>query len=137
MGAETKQTEESQVDEVKRIPIADWLAEGKRLFGDDAAVWRFVCSNCKHVQTIADFIELRDLKIWDGNDAQIAYYSCIGRYDTRIPEAKKGQLLGNPKSPCDYTLGGLIGLAKTIVIDDDDREHHVFEFDRSEEGANE
>ncbi len=112
---------------VNRIPIDDWKAEGKRLFGDDARDWKFKCACCGHVQSIRDFIELRDLGIWDG-DAQIAYHNCIGRYDTRITEKDLGGLDGRGKSPCDYTLGGLISLAKTVVVDDDENEHKVFEF---------
>ncbi len=112
---------------VNRISKDDWLAEGKRLFGEDRREWKFKCACCGHIQTIADFIELRNLKIWDG-DAQIAYHSCIGRYDTRIPAKDLGRLDGRSKSPCDYTLGGLISLAKTVVVDDNQNEHKVFEF---------
>jgi predicted RNA-binding Zn-ribbon protein involved in translation (DUF1610 family) len=45
--------------EPKKIPIADWLAKGKELFGDDPKAWQFVCPNCGHVQAIADFISLQ------------------------------------------------------------------------------
>ena len=113
---------------VRRMPLEQWLAKGRELFGDDPKQWRFRCANCGHVQTIADFIKLRDLGLWEG-DAQIAYYSCIGRYDSRILPGQLGRLDGEGKSPCDYTLGGLFCLAKTIVIDDEGREHPVFEFD--------
>jgi len=113
--------------EVKKIATADWLAKGTELFGDDPKLWRFVCPNCKHVQSIADFIALREAVGYEG-EVQNAYYSCIGRYDTRIPEKDIGTLTANPKSPCDYTLGGLICLAKTIVVDDEGKENPVFEF---------
>ena len=113
--------------DVKRIPLKDWLKEGKKLFGEDAKLWRFVCPNCGHIQTPADFFKLRELGIFKG-DPQTAYYSCIGRYDKRIPKKKIGTL-GDKKSPCDYTSGGLIELAKTIVIMEGEP-HQVFEFDR-------
>lgn len=112
---------------VKRMSKQEWLAKGKELFGDDPKVWRFKCACCGHVQTIGDFIKLRDLGLWEG-DAQTAYHSCIGRYDPRIPEKEVGKLDGEGKSPCDYTLGGLIVLAKTVVVDGEGNEHKVFEF---------
>ena len=119
-------------NETRKISVEEWMGEGKALFGDDPRLWRFKCANCHHVQTIADFIELRDLGLYRG-DVQNAYYSCIGRYDTRIPESKIGTITDR-KSPCDYTLGGLFRFVKTIVVDHDGTEKHVFEFakDRKE-----
>lgn len=118
-----------------RLTTEEWLAKGKKLFGKDPKGWKFKCPCCGHIQTIADFIELRELGLWSG-DAQTAYFSCIGRYDTRIPVMKKGGLLdkGNG-SPCDYTLGGLIRLHKTVVVDGEGEENPVFEFATTEEGA--
>lgn len=113
---------------VKRMSKEDWLAQGRELFGDDPRQWKFKCACCGHVQTIADFIELQDLGLWHGIDAQVAYHSCIGRYDPRIPEEEPGRLDGEGKSPCDYTLSGFISLAKTLVVDDEGHEHRVFEF---------
>ncbi len=116
---------------VKKIGIADWMAEGSKLFGTDPRDWRFVCPNCNHVQTIGDFIELRRAGI-DIKDAQVATYSCIGRYDTRIPRTEIGTLGDrNKKQPCDYTLGGVFHFVRTIVVDGEGNEHPVFEFDRS------
>ena len=129
MGA-TKERELLSVEfrePVNQMSIEDWMAKGKELFGEDPKRWKFKCACCGHVQTIGDFIELRDLGLWDG-DAGVAYYNCIGRYDSRIPEKELGKLDGKGKSPCDYTLGGLISLAKTIVVDGDGNEHKVFEF---------
>lgn len=114
-----------------RIPKKEWSALGRKLFGKDPRKWKFVCACCGHVQTIGDFIELRDLGLWDG-DAQIAYHNCIGRYDTRIKDKDIGRLDGRGKSPCDYTLGGLFCLAKTFVVDEDGNEHAVFEFAEEE-----
>lgn len=116
---------------VKRISKEDWLAQGKQLFGDDPRQWKFKCACCGHVQTMADFSELRDLGLWQFDtiaDTQVAYYACIGRYDPRIPEEELGRLDGEGKSPCDYTLRGFFSLAKTVVVDDDGEEYRVFEF---------
>jgi len=130
MGQATKEK-----TEIRRLSLDDWLAEGKARFGDDPRMWPFVCPNCKHVQTMNDFAELKRLGIFDG-DIQDAYFYCIGRIDTRIPEKDIGRIDGVDKSPCDYTLGGLFRFAKTIVIDGDGEEHLVFEFGSIEhEGA--
>lgn len=128
----TQATEEKT--EIRRISQDDWLAEGKERFGDDPRKWPFICPNCKHVQTMNDFIELRELGIFEG-DPQVAYFSCIGRYDARIPNKNIGKI-GSDKSPCDYTLGGLFHFVKTLIIDGDGKEHRVFEFgDLDDEGA--
>lgn len=120
---------------VKRLSQDEWLAKGKELFGDDPRQWKFRCACCGHVQTMGDFIELQKLGLWHRDiDIQKAYHSCIGRYDPRIPHKALGKLDGQGKSPCDYTLGGLICLAKTVVVDGDGKEHKVFEFATDEEG---
>lgn len=118
------------MDKVRKINKLDWLKEGKERFGEDPKAWKFVCPNCGNIQTIQDFIDLRDHDI-EVQDAQVAYYSCIGRYDTRIPRAKIGTL-GDPKEYCNYTLGGLITLNKTVVIDGKGKENRVFEFAEKE-----
>ena len=126
----TRATKERHIkygDTVKRLTTEEWLAKGKELFGDDPKLWKFSCANCGHIQTIADFIELRKLGLFDG-DVQGAYYSCIGRYDRRLPDKTIGELGDKDKSPCNYTLGGLIVLAKTVVVDDENYENPVFEF---------
>lgn len=112
---------------IRKISAEDWLAEGVRLFGEDPKLWRFVCPNCKNVQTIADFLELRKAGI-KVKDAQVAYFNCIGRYDTRISSDKIGTMT-DKKKPCNYTLGGLLRLVKTVVLDDEGKEHPVFEFE--------
>ncbi len=113
---------------LREIPLDDWLAEGERLFGPDKKQWKWKCSNCGHVQSIADFIELRDNKVLDPDidPGQVAYFSCIGRFDTRIPEKDVGTI-SDKKSPCDYTLGGLFVFAKTFVINESGS-HPVFEW---------
>ena len=60
---------------------------------------------------------------------EIAWFSCIGRW-LDIPDEKVGTIFDKDKGkqPCNYTLGGLIRLAKTIVIDPEGNEHRVFEF---------
>ena len=120
-------------DSVKRITEKEWKEEGIKRFGQDPTKWRFVCPNCKHVQTIQDFIDIRDLGMFVGS-AEIAFYSCIGRFDTRIPRSKVGTL-GDPKEYCDYTIGGLFPLVKTVVIRPDGKENSVFEFAEADVSA--
>ena len=114
-------------EQLKKISKSDWLKVGMERFGANPKAWKFVCPNCGNVQTIQDFIDLREHGI-EVKDAQVAYFNCIGRYDTRIPPEKIGRLMENPLSPCDYTMGGLIPLCKTVVIDEDGNENRVFEF---------
>ena len=35
---------------------SEFLAEGKKRFGENRNEWRFVCVACGHVQSIADFM---------------------------------------------------------------------------------
>lgn len=119
--------------ELKEIPVNDWLAEGKRLFGDDERQWKWKCSNCGHVQSIADFLELKKLGIIKAETdvGTLVYYSCIGRFDTRIPEKDVGTIYDKKKkSPCNYTNGGLFCFAKTFVINESGKRVPVFEFAR-------
>ncbi|KKN00871.1 hypothetical protein LCGC14_1133440 [marine sediment metagenome] len=116
--------------DAREIPFEEWKKEGEKLFGDDPLKWKFVCPNCGHVQTMQDFVELHRLKIYKGKSPEVAYFSCIGRFDTRIPRIKIGTL-GEPKEYCDYTLGGLIPLVRTVLITQGDKQN-VFEFAAAE-----
>lgn len=115
--------------EPKEMSLNDWLAEGERLFGADKKQWKWKCSNCGHVQSIADFLELKKLGIIEAEEdvGAIVYYSCIGRFDTRIPEEDVGTI-GDKKSPCNYTLGGLFKFANTYVISESGERVPVFDF---------
>lgn len=110
---------------VRTIEREEWLEDGERLFGEDMRYWKFVCPNCKGIQTVNDFLELRDeLKITI--DTEKTYFSCIGRYDPRIPEKDVGTI-GDERSPCNYSNGGLLGLYKLVVVMDG-KEIPCFEF---------
>lgn len=116
---------------MKEISIKDWLAEGERLFGPDKKQWKWKCSNCGHVQSIADFLELKKLGIIKAEEdvGTFVYFSCIGRFDTRIPKENVGTIYDKKKrSPCNYTLGGLFVFANTFVIDEAGQKHPVFDF---------
>lgn len=79
----------------------DWKQQLIERFGEDSADWKFVCPKCSNVQCGKDFEEIgvsRDEWVFQ------VYYSCIGR-----STKSKG---------CDWTLGGLISLHKTVVFSD-------------------
>ncbi len=115
LGASVKASEARGSAEQPPIPVAEWLAEGLRLFGGGRADWRnwrFKCPICGHVQTPADFKAL-------GVDPQSAYQECIGRHlpdkarDLAATPAKNGS-----KSPCDYAAYGLFRLGRQVISED-------------------
>lgn len=128
----TKKKETKQ-QELKKTTLEEWLAEGKRLFSEDMTKWKFKCCNCGHIQSIEDFIELRKQGILapDVDVGKLVYYSCIGRYDTRIPKEKVGTIF-DKNTPCNYTLGGFFCFANVFVIGEDGKENPVFDFVREE-----
>jgi len=89
-----------------RMTYEEWLAKGKELFGEDMLQWKFVCPNCGHVQCAEDFRKY----VPNGAKPDDAHFNCIGRY-------KGGNVgtLGDGKSPCNYTAGGLFRLSPIIV----------------------
>lgn len=109
-------------EQIKQMSFKEWEAEGERKFGKDKKKWKFKCVNCGHIQSIQDFI---DLKVEEPEN--YVYFTCIGRF----MENCKG-ILGNKKSPCNYTLGGLFNLAKLEVIDEEGKKHSAFEFANEE-----
>lgn len=60
--------------------LAEWQAEGERLFGPDMLAWKFVCPSCGNVAAIADFKPYRHM----GADANAATCACIGLF-TGVP----------------------------------------------------
>ena len=124
-----------KIQELKEMLVKDWLAEGERLFGGppDKTQWKWKCPNCGHVQSITDFLELKKLGIIKAevDVGQLVYYSCIGRFDTRIPKENVGTIFDKvKKSPCNYTLGGLFCFANTVVISESGERIPVFDFVR-------
>ena len=87
----------------------EWLAEGKRLFGPDARDWKFKCPACGNVQTA------HDLKAAGGDPNQV-YFNCLGRYLPTCRAAFGRNPKDTPKSPCDYTSGGLFRLGRPVLF---------------------
>lgn len=105
---------------MKTITRKEWYEEGEKKFGKDKKKWKFVCPNCGHVQSYEDFLKTNIPK---DEIANVLYFSCIGRW---IEECK-GEL-GNKKSPCNYTNGGLFNLARLEVVNENGSKTSVFEF---------
>lgn len=95
--------------EITTIQISKWRERGKLLFGESPENWRFKCPRCGESQTLAEF---RQNKI--ENPEGKFYFSCIGRW-------VEGR-------GCDWTLGGLLQIHRTEVIDEEGSVFRVFEF---------
>jgi len=101
----------------KTVTLEEWQAEGKRLFGDDMMLWRFVCPSCSHVTLVGDWKRA-------GAPETAVAFSCVGRW-TGTGDENTFKRAGGP---CIYAGGGLIGLNPVTVIDKGGAEHHVFSF---------
>lgn len=102
----------------RTITHAEWTAEAKALYGDNAMEWRFVCPVCEHVAAVKDWREA------DAPEGAIAF-SCVGRY---VGGKVRNAFEGTGKGPCNYAGGGLFRLNPVIVTGGPGADHHVFEF---------
>lgn len=94
--------------------VAEWQAEGERLFGEHGRDWKFVCPVCGTVQSGKDFKQHTNLSI-EEIMTRIAF-SCIGRVVDGIG--------------CDYTTGGLLNLSPVKIVDPESGdEHYRFAFE--------
>ena len=91
----------------------EWLAEGKRLFGEDFTKWRFKCPKCGHVATGQDFKDA-------GLKPDIMYSCCIGRF--------------KPGVGCDWAAYGLFDIC-TVHVMSGEKLIPVFEFAPIEKGG--
>ena len=102
------------------IDLKDWIARGEELFGPVKTHWpdwKFKCPVCGNIQTPGEFREL-------GQDMNLAYFNCIGRYDGK----SAGNSLGSGKQPCNYTGGGSLRLNPVHVRGEDGEVIQVFDF---------
>ena len=86
----------------KEYTKEEWIAEGKRLFGEAYEDWKFRCPKCGNVAYGEEFKKL-------GVNANAIYCECIGRYI-------KGK-------GCDWAAYGLFDIC-TVHVDG----RPVFEF---------
>lgn len=104
---------------LRTLTHQEWLGEATRKFGPDAQKWAFKCPSCGHVATVAQY------KAAGAKESQVGF-NCIGRHKptkntVTIFQADKGD-------GCNYTQGGLFGLATTFVTFPDGRSLPVFDF---------
>ena len=111
---------------LKKMSMDEWRAEAVKRFGDNPMNWKFVCPSCGHIQSVSDFRPFKD----KGATTNDAYFNCIGRFDGHL---RTPMLSG--QGPCNYSLGGLICLATTVVTGNDGRSLPVFEFAPAQEGG--
>lgn len=101
------------------ITHEEWLAEGRRRFGEVYADWKFVCPICAHVASVGDFEQYAD----KGSTPSSATCECIGRYTGAKEFKPKGQ------GPCNYAGYGLFRLNPVHVIGlNPDKPVHSFAF---------
>lgn len=96
---------------IVRFTYAEWVAEGKRRFGDNIRAWRFVCPLCGTVASMAEWIE--------AGATNSAGFSCIERFRSN------GQ--------CDYVGGGLFKL-NPVRVTTEDGECSCFAFAEVDKG---
>lgn len=109
--------------EVKRsVTHAQWIAEGRSLFGDDPLKWAFVCPSCGYVATVQDWVNEGE-SIDSGKIA----YSCVGRLRGTATE-----IFPSGPGPCNYAGGGLFQLNPVEVEYPNGNKVGMFEFAASE-----
>lgn len=101
---------------IEKMAHQDWLAEGRRRFGDDFDNWRFVCPLCKHVASVGEFRAYRRAK------PESATSECIGRY-----QGGRSAFGTEGTGPCDYAGYGLFRCSP-IRIAVEGKERHCFAF---------
>lgn len=103
------------------MTIEEWKAEGAKRFGDNQMKWRFVCPSCANVVTPEDYKKA-------GAPETTVAFSCVGRW---MPKTE-ATIFEKGKGFCNYAGGGLFPLNPIAVVDEEAREHHVFDFAQTE-----
>lgn len=99
-------------------PLDEWRKEASVKFGARGRNWKFFCPKCGNVQSGQDFVDRGHTLEQAANNA---YVDCIGRHFEGVG--------------CNWAAYGLFGtLGKgRIVIDEDGKEHEIFDFAPVEE----
>lgn len=84
----------------------EWLAEGKKRFGENFMCWKFRCPMCGHVASVREFMEA------GAKDPNCAYQECIGRY------TGKGSPVKGDSSGCNWAAYGFFRIpnGKGIIV---------------------
>lgn len=107
MTEETKaghSTSEPVPGATKEMLWKDFLAEGKRRYGERREAWRFVCPACGHVQSM-DVVMAKNPTMTRKDVADWIFYSCEGRVDKSVG--------------CNWTLGGLLHIHHRLLTGPD------------------
>lgn len=88
----------------------DWLARGRKLFGEDMYKWRFKCPACGRTQSAEDFRRFKG----KGATPSDAYQDCLGRWDHSLG--------------CDWAAYGLLRGPDFVRVGED-QETPIFPFD--------
>ena len=109
-------------DPTPKMTYDEWMAEGKKRFGDDFTEWRFVCPICGNVAAVGDFKPYKH----QGATSDTATEQCFGRFTGTLHKAFATRAeLGRP---CDYALFGLFRLPGVIVVMPEGDERMAFAF---------
>ena len=100
-----------------KLTHEEWIAEGKRRFGEDMLGWRFVCPSCGHVASVQDW------KNAGAPEGAVAF-SCVGRQ----LNANDDNTFGKKGGPCMYAGGGLFKLNPVTVVRENGQESALFAF---------
>ena len=114
----TSDNRSSQKQMLAPLSHAEWIAAAEKRYGSDAKKWRFRCPVCGHDTAVQDW---KDAGASEGAVA----FSCIGRY---LPGPTNDAFAPSQKRPCNYAGGGLFRLNPIRVVDQDGKEHQVFDF---------
>jgi len=105
----------AKTKEPRRVHLDVWQGEGRRLYGDNVATWKFRCPSCGHVQTAMDFksygVPIRSI------DTRLAF-SCIGRSIAELhPALPVAEMWGTDLGyGCNYAGGGLFRINPTVIV---------------------
>ena len=91
----------------------DWKAIAAKYYAKKPRYWKFKCPSCGHVQSVESVI-IHNQELTEKEVSEWIYFNCEGRT--------------NPKHGCDWTLGGLLGIHKLEVVQQDGSTISVFEF---------
>lgn len=118
------------------IPVAEFVAEAKKRFGEDAVKWQFVCPMCDTAQSAEDFYATGKFQRGTGELNKFLGFSCIGRFtgqgDEGIAAKNRGQKWDKG---CNWTLGGLFQCHHIEIVGDDGKNHPHFDLAPAPGGA--
>jgi len=111
---------------IKTMKVDDYFLIAENRFGRDPRKWKFVCPMCNKVQSVQDFLNLKERMDEDTIRGHIGF-SCIGTFNGRGTEILFNDNNEKSKHGCNYTLGGLFQIHTIEIKDNDGKTHPRFE----------